>query len=132
MCVCLCISALTAEGLDVLVKKFSTWIDLDDILVQFDGKGHGSKVNVTRSKHNFLVCVPGYKPLAYGMTLCYATSLHDVMPSQTAGRRRCSNTLMFLLPLESLPVQGICLSVVSKHFAALHARRHYFLKFRSM
>ncbi len=33
-----------------MVTKFGTGIDLDDILDEFDNKGHRSKVKVTRSK----------------------------------------------------------------------------------
>ena len=68
--------------------KFSTGIDLDDILEEFDGQGHRSKVKVTRSKHDFhdfLVWVPRYKTVASGVTWCYVTFCddttwrHDVM-----------------------------------------------------
>ncbi len=37
-----------------MVTIFGTGIDLDDILEEFDGQGHRSKVKVTRSKMSFL------------------------------------------------------------------------------
>ena len=47
VCVCLSVSALTAEPFDVwspnLVQP-TTGIDLDDISDEFDGQGHRSKV----------------------------------------------------------------------------------------
>ena len=48
LCVSLPVSALTGE---CMITKFGTRIDLYDILDDFDGACHRSKVKVTRSKN---------------------------------------------------------------------------------
>ncbi len=55
-----------------MVTKFGTGIDLDDLLDEFAGQGHRSKVKVTRSKkrhfQDFLILVNKYQLMAYGVT----------------------------------------------------------------
>ncbi len=72
-----------------MVTKFSTGIDLDNILDKFDGQGHRSKVKVSRS----LKVIPMMSARVQNIGLWSdVIILCDVMPSQTAGCGRCSNT----------------------------------------
>ncbi len=49
MCVCVCLLALSRLN-GLTYGQFGTVIDLDDISDEFNGKGHRSKVKVTRPK----------------------------------------------------------------------------------
>ena len=78
---CLCVGTLTAEPFEIssryLVQGLTLIISWTSSMVKVKGR------QVKKSYfHDFLVWVPGYKTLAYGVMLCYVTSWHDVMTSR--------------------------------------------------
>ncbi len=107
MCVCLSVCE-HSDGWTVwhIIKKFSTGIDFDYILYEFDGQGHRSKVKVTRSKkrdfQHFQVRVPVYKTLVSSMFMCIISHMHTCNITKCARAQigsacgRCSNTVVFL------------------------------------
>ncbi len=118
VCECECVSVCGhSYGWTVwhIMMKFSTGIDLDDILDEFDGQGHRSQVKVTRSKtwvswfsrlsariqniglwcDVILLCDVIWR---HGMTSHDITTWHHTgtKGQQPAGRKRCSTTLVFV------------------------------------
>ncbi len=66
--------------------KFATGVDIDNILDEFAGQGHRTRVKVMRLKkhhfHDFLIWVNKYQVLAHGvMSWCHMTSWDHIVMS---------------------------------------------------